>query len=63
MRYLLMMAGLEKPSAFRVPIWVRSSPTMRLMVVMHTRAAMRRKNTGRIRDTPLTISALLSRVA
>ena len=48
----LMIALVLYPNAFRVPIWVRSSPIMRVMVVIHTSAATSRKNTGSTLETP-----------
>ena len=46
-----------------VPIWVRSSFIMRVMVVVQTSAAMSAKNTGNASPTALMIVTSFSKVA
>ena len=47
--------------AFKTPICVRCSSTMRVMVVMHTRAATRKKNTGNTTEMAATMDVSLSK--
>ena len=47
--------------AISTPSWVRCSSTMRVMVVMHTSAASRKKNSGNTRETPATMLVSLSK--
>ena len=49
--------------ALSTPICVRSSSTMRFIVVMHTSAATRKKNTGNTTDTAATMVVSLSKQA
>ena len=48
--------------AFIVPMSVRSSPTMRVIVVMHTSAATSTKNTGNTSERASTMRVSLSKV-
>ena len=45
-----------------VPIWVRSSSTMRVMVVEQTRAAIKKKKMGKMVDSRCTMVESLSKV-
>ena len=56
-----MMAPVEKPSALSTPFWVRSSVTIRVMVVEQMSAASRKKNTGKTMEMPSTIAESLSK--
>ena len=62
-RYFEATEDPGTPIAFRVPMTVLSSLTMRVMVVIHTSAANRAKNTGKISPTALTVSISPSNVA
>ena len=46
------MEKSEQPSAFRVPICVRSSSTIRVIVVTQTSSAIKMKNTGKTLAMP-----------
>ena len=48
--------------ALSVPIWVRSSFTMRVMVVTQTSAATSTKNTGNTTAMPSTMALSFSKV-
>ena len=48
--------------ALSVPIWVRSSVTMRVMVVMQTNAATRTKKIGNTTAMPSMIALSFSKV-
>ena len=61
-RYFRMITRPEKPMAFRVPIWVRSSLIIRVMVVTQTSAAMSTKNTGKAPATAVTMLVSFSKV-
>ena len=52
-----MTAPRLNPRALRVPIWVRSSSTIRVMVVRQTSAATRTKKTGKTAAIASTLSA------
>ena len=56
------MSQLWKPRAFKTPIWVRSSLTIRVMVVMHTRMAIIIKNTGKRLATPEIMAVSFSKL-
>ena len=56
-RYFAIIVRLEYPSAFNVPICVRCSSTMRVMVVKQTSAATRIKNNGNTEAIASTFSA------
>ena len=56
-----MMLPSPYPSAFNTPICVRCSSTIRFMVVIHTSAATRKKNTGKTFAMPSTIPESLSK--
>ena len=56
--YFMAMVKVVYPKAFSVPIWILSSSTILVMVVRHTRAATRKKNSGKVvaRDPSLSAS-------
>ena len=55
--YFWEMASRENPRAFKEPIWVRCSSTIRVMVVRQARAATTKKMTGKMLDRLSTRSA------
>ncbi len=57
-----MICQLEYPMALSTPIWVRCSSTMRVMVVMHTRAATRKKKAGKTTEIAATMEVSLSKL-
>ena len=57
------MEELLYPSAFSTPISVRWASTIRVMVVMHTRAATRKKKIGKTLQIPSTMEESLSKHA
>ena len=61
--YLYNICPLLYPRALSTPIWVLCSSIMRLMVVIHTRAATRKKNTGKTLAIPSTILVSFSKQA
>jgi len=56
-KYFIIIESGVYPSAFSVPISVRRSSTSLVIVVMQTRTATIRKNTGNTTATELTLSA------
>ena len=61
-RYLALISAVEKPSALSVPICVRYSSTIRVMVVTQTSMAIRAKNSGNKSAMPLTIEMSFSKL-
>ena len=59
---MALTAASLYPSALSTPICVRSSSTMRVMVVMHTSMAMSMKKKGKIFAMPLMMEVSLSKL-